>query len=419
MKLKSLILTIVILSGLIFPTIAKNSYTGTQVDSVRLLYSLFSEYHKNKDYNSALPYGWRVMNMDTANSVTKWMVSKMDDILTWFHDSSGLSAEEKAWIPDTIIYIYNLGLTFDEPNTKYYRFKIAFIKDYWKTTEVDELIEAWETAISVDSTLSYFYYNRLGQLYRARMSDEPEYKEKALEMYTFLSEMEPQNPSWTQQLESLVDDVEELIEIRRKNWEFDKENLQKAWSYCSLLLRNNDWVKAKDVLEFLVEKSPETINYWNQLATCYNRLGEVDNAMTAYKKLIELEPDKKEHYLNLGIGYKDKNMLPAARTEFRKASQVGGNWALPIFYEGLLYEQSARNCAFDFITKCVYLYAQNTYQRALQLDPNLTQAKERIAALSGSIPTKEEYFFKQYSSGTVIPLTGPCFDWIGGSITVP
>ena len=28
------------------------------------LYSLFSEYHKNKDYQSALPYGWQVLECD-------------------------------------------------------------------------------------------------------------------------------------------------------------------------------------------------------------------------------------------------------------------------------------------------------------------------------------------------------------------
>jgi len=28
------------------------------------LYSLFSEYHKNKDFASALPYGWQVLACD-------------------------------------------------------------------------------------------------------------------------------------------------------------------------------------------------------------------------------------------------------------------------------------------------------------------------------------------------------------------
>jgi hypothetical protein len=95
---------------------------------------------------------------------------------------------------------------------------------------------------------------------------------------------------------------------------------------------------------------------------------------------------------------------------------VGNNWALPIFYEGFLYEQSAGGCT-DFDRKVVYLLAQNTYRRALNMDPNLGEAKDRINALSGSVPTKEDYFFRNIKSGTVIPIT--CVGWIGKSVTAP
>ena len=36
------------------------------------LYSLFSEYHKNKDYQSALPYGWQVLECD-KKKFAKWI----------------------------------------------------------------------------------------------------------------------------------------------------------------------------------------------------------------------------------------------------------------------------------------------------------------------------------------------------------
>jgi len=54
------------------------------------------------------------------------------------------------------------------------------------------------------------------------------------------------------------------------------------------------------------------------------------------------------------------------------------------------------------------------------MDPSIaSQAQDRINALSGSVPTQEDYFFKGYKSGQVLPITGSCFGWIGRSITVP
>jgi hypothetical protein len=112
----------------------------------------------------------------------------------------------------------------------------------------------------------------------------------------------------------------------------------------------------------------------------------------------------------------DAGKYPQARTQFLKASEVGNGWALPIFYEGFLYEQSASNCT-DFDRKLVYLLAQNTYRRALNMDPNLNEARDRINALSGAVPTKEDYFFRNLKSGATLPIT--CVGWIGKSVTVP
>jgi tetratricopeptide (TPR) repeat protein len=132
-----------------------------------------------------------------------------------------------------------------------------------------------------------------------------------------------------------------------------------------------------------------------------------------------LDPNTKEHYLNIGIAYRDKGSFSAARTQFQKAYDLDRNWALPVFYEGLLYETAARNCGFDFMDKCVYQLAVDTYRRAVSIDPNFSQARDRISALSNSVPTKEDYFFRQLKSGTSIRIEGKCYDWIGRSITVP
>jgi hypothetical protein len=63
-------------------TITNNSSIypqNTPCDSIKILelYSLFSEYHKNRDYESAVPYGWQVLECD-KKKFAKWIYYKME-----------------------------------------------------------------------------------------------------------------------------------------------------------------------------------------------------------------------------------------------------------------------------------------------------------------------------------------------------
>ena len=395
------------------------SGSNTKPDSLKILeqYSLFSEYYKNKDFETALPYGWNVLKWDPVK-FSKYIYFKMEDILWTMHDSSTVTPEMKKSIEDTILYVYDLALKYDSGDKNYFEPRKAFVEEDWLKLDPDVVIKDYEKAIADDPNTSTYYYSRLGQLYKTNMSDNNDYKTKALDLFTLLSEREPDNPQWTSELESLVENIEELVALNKKAWNLDKDNLEKAWKYASLSLKAEMYPDAIVALEFLVNKSPTTVNYWNQLATAYQKIDDLNKAEEAYKKLIQLEPDKKENYLYLGIMYKDRGQLALARKFYLQASDVGNGWGLPILYEGLLYEQSARGCEFNFETKLVYLLAVDTYRKALRIDPSITQASDRISALGSSIPQRDDYFFRGYKSGQTLPITGKCYGWIGKSVTI-
>jgi tetratricopeptide (TPR) repeat protein len=389
-------------------------------DSLKILekYSLFSEYHKNKDFASALPYGWEVLEMDPAK-FKKWIYYKMEDCLWYLHDSTDVALEVKESYEDTIIYLYDMALEYYPDDKAYFKSHKAFIMEGWIDAPDEDIIKEYELAIEYDKNLSSYYYHRLGQLYMKNQSDENDYKNKALDLYTYLQEREPDNPQWTDELEKLVENVEELVILRRKIWQDDKDDLAKAWNYSRTAMSGGMYKEAIEGLEFLVSKSPETVNYWNQLQTAYQKLEQYNNAEDALLKLIELDPEAKEHYLNLGIVYNEQGRPSQARRYYLKASDVGEEWALPIFYEGFLYEKAAGGCGEEFDKKCVYQLALDTYKRAKRMDPTLQQAQDRINALSTSVPSQEDYFFRGYKSGAVIPISDACPGWIGKSITVP
>ena len=409
----------VLLLVLITSNISLSKTILLQPDSLKLIeqYSLFSEYHKNKDYKSALPYGWQVLAMD-QKKFAKWIYYKMEDCLWWMHDSSDLTEAEKTAIADSMPGFYAMAFENFPEAKPFFQTHKAYVDETWLNKPVTDVIAEYELAAQIDPDMDEYYYNRLGQLYVNNISETNDLKLKAIELYQLMSDKFP-GKGYDDVLVGLVDDLGQIVEILKKAWEADPENVEKAWKYAAMAIKANMWTDAIVPLEFLVNKSPDVINYWAQLATAYQKTDDLNKAEATFKKLIQLEPDKKEHYLNLGIVYKDKGQLSAARTQYQKASEVGKGWGLPIYYEGNLYEQSARGCEFDFDAKLVFLLAVETYRKARNMDPSLSQAQERINALSVAVPTNEDYFFRGFKKGDVIPINGKCSTWVGKSVTVP
>ena len=386
-------------------------------DSMQILtnYSLFSEYQKNKDFESALPYGWKVIN---ANPVkfSKWIYYKMEDCFWVLHDSSNTSPELIKSIQDTILYFYDLAIKYREEDKGYFQARKAYVSEIWLSLPPETVIPEYEQAIAWQPELSSFYYDRLGQLYKNSDDGENGYKLKALEIYNLLSDREPDNETWSTRKKDLVENIDELLKIVKATWEKDNTNPKKAKEYASVAIQASVFQESIAPLEFLVSLEPDNVGYLAQLAASYQKTDKLNEAEKTYKKIISLQPDNKDNYFNLGIIYKDMGKLAQARSEFLTASEKGGNWALPIYYEGYLYEQSASNCT-DFERKVVYLLAYTTYKKALAMDGTLEQARDRVNALSGVIPSKEDYFFRGIKSGQVLQIT--CVGWIGRSVTVP
>lgn len=396
-----------------------------EADSLNLMveFSLFYEYHKNKDYTSAEPHGWNIILTNPEQFLKYKPFKKMEDILWYLHDSTNATDEQKLAISDTTIFLYNKALKVNEDLSSYFQVKKAFIMENWKELPAAEVISEYEKAISMDPSTSTFYKDRLGQLYAKNAADDNDYLEKAIELYSQMSEVEPDNALWVSRIESIVRNPEELMDVTKRSWELNKDNLEKAWKYASLCLKYKEYDRAIEALEFLTQKSPDVINYWLQLSSAYDKSDKTDKALAAYKKLIELQPDNKDNYANIALIYKKMDQLSVSRSYLQKASNMDSDWDFPYFVEAQLYEQAARSCIgaqFEFIDKAVYQLAVDTYRTARSKGgPNASSAGERMNALKDSVPQQEDYFFRKIKSGDKIKIEGKCYDWIGRTIIVP
>jgi tetratricopeptide (TPR) repeat protein len=394
-----------------------------KTDSVNLLaeFSLFYEYYKNRDFQSAAEHGWKVINANPKNFLQYKPFKKMEDILWFFHDSLAKSDEEKLKIADTTLYLYDKAIFYGEKEPSYFLGRKAYVMEMWKNLPAEDVIAVYENAIATDPKIDNFYKDRLGMLYAKNDNDTNGYKLKALDLYSKLSEDDPTNDVWLQRIDALASNPDELIDVRKKAWELDKENLSKAYSYAETCYKYQNYDKAQVAYEFLVSKAPDVANYWRKLASVYNKLDKTAEGLKAYKKLIEIEPTNRDNYLNIGQIYYKMGQLSTARTQYQKAAQVSPEpWDLPYYYEAQLYEQAARNCGFDFMDKCVYQLAVDTYRKAVNIGgSSAANARERIQALANSVPQKEDYFFRKLRSGSEVKIEGACYNWIGKSIIIP
>ena len=202
---------------------------NTTTDSVNILeqYSLFSEYYKNKDFDSALPDGWKVLSIN-PKKFSKWIFYKMENIFWQLHDSSTVAPEKKKAIEDTIMYVYDLALKYDKSSASFFLPRRAFVAETWLKLSSSKVIEYYLEAIKSNPKISFYWINRLGMIYKNNANDENDYKAKAIDIYSELSEKEPDNPTCNSQLESMVENIDELIKLAKTTWYFDNNNLVKA-----------------------------------------------------------------------------------------------------------------------------------------------------------------------------------------------
>ena len=133
----------------------------------------------------------------------------MEDGLWYIHDSTDVTPEVNKTIEDTMIYLYNIAIEHYPEEKAYFESHKAFVLEGWLEAPDEEVIAEYEKAIEDDKEISSYYYNRLGQLYKQNMSDENDYQTKALDLYSYLQNREPDNPLWPEELVELVDNIDQ------------------------------------------------------------------------------------------------------------------------------------------------------------------------------------------------------------------
>ena len=268
-------------------------------------------------------------------------------------------------------------ITMDPENEKYVHDHARFLYENGKedlehaqkvTNLFLKLIEA-----KPDNTAIRYWYGRLLQ--------EKHQYEDAKTCYKMLIEAEPTNTKWISQYAiccSASGELDQAKQLSLKTIELSSSSVSKTVEYrriyaVFLKRKCKDFKAALRELEVGLELDPSNAECTIEIARCYKKLEDVENARKYYLKAIEIDSKNTAKYCNLyAIFLKDEcDDFESAKLYFMKAIEINPN-DCNFYYE---YARFMRDDVRDYNESEMY------YLKCLEIDPKYERANHSYGYL--------------------------------------
>lgn len=358
------------------------NYGEVSLNDIRQWYSFGSEYFKNKNYKSAVPYLWKVFINDSTKYARNAIRKLADSYFKMQQADSTFIACYRGLekYPDHVILHYfagflqdNLGrdkcavphyeaLVNNDPKKEEYLEKLAFL--YYKTDELEKAIETQQKLVNIIPTNSK-YANDLALYMEALYG-----KGGGLEAF-------------------------------KQAWENDPENPQAAFKYGKAAHDAGEYKSAITALLVVLKKDPHHKEAHELMAACDESLGDYKKAIDEHKKILKDEPNNAIVMCAIANDYRNLNQFTNGRYWVNKALQAKPGFGLAYMIMAEIYESAVTYCQNKSNRKrkyddgLVYEMAFREYKKAAR-DPNYrADANRRMNNLKPYLPTQDETFMNQ------------------------
>lgn len=176
--------------------------------------------------------------------------------------------------------------------------------------------------------------------------------------------------------------------------------------------RMGDIEKALGAYKMAADRAPRDPVYLFNLASAMRTLGDLDGAISAYRRALALDPDYSEAWVNLGIALFESKDMSGARAAFKKAVALdpenamawydlaltesqGGNeeQAIPCYRQALALDPDIALAWFNLGVALEKVKdfdgAKTAYENVLGLEPDDADARKALKALSKKKKTQK------------------------------
>jgi len=361
-----------------------------------LNWSLGYENYKNKMYKNAIPYFWKVVEMDT--------VHKFKNLFTYLSD-----AYIKLNKADSAQIALEMGVQ-KFPENAHLRRSLGYIYDNLGRTE--EAIKQYEKAVSIDEKRPADW-KRLALLYiKNDQTDD------AIRAYEKVVELDPNDHDAQETLSKLyksTGDAEAAITRMEEVKKLNPQNTENLFNLGREYFNVAEYEKAVTNFEALLSLKPNDTQAMSYLASSLQNIGNYKRAINIYKEILKIEPQNKKIYTDIATCYKEIKQFSTARSYANKALKIDSNYGLAYIVRGEIYEAAVDECMrqtgkdmADFDDKLVYELAYNEYKKATKDLQFKDTAQALLNYLKDFIPKKEDRFFHK---GQTKPRK-KCYSWI-------
>ena len=142
--------------------------------------------------------------------------------------------------------------------------------------------------------------------------------------------------------------------------------------------------------------------FFNNLGNSYNEVGNIDSALLALEKAVEINPTLSESRTNLGSIYLKKGKVSDAILQYRAALKINPNDAKTHNNLGNAYMQQ------DWLN-----YAVSQYHQSIRLEPDFTDAYKNLAIAYCKQERFEQAISQLRRAITLEPKDADCYSQLG------
>jgi len=205
------------------------------------------------------------------------------------------------------------------------------------------------------------------------VSKEPAVKEKSLTAEEWFERgfVFQQNKT----LEEALRCYHEVIQL-----EPDQKILAITHSNVGVLLKDLErYDEAESAFRKAIELDPSLAPVYYNLGIVLGNLERYDEAESAFRKAIELDPSDGDAYYNLGNLLKNLERYAEAESAYRKATELDPSHAIAYSNLGILLKKLER-----------YDEAESAYRKAIELNPSYAKAYYNLSIMLGNLERYDE-----------------------------
>jgi tetratricopeptide (TPR) repeat protein len=358
-----------------------DSYKDSTVDEtdIKKWYSFGSEYYKNKNYESALPYLWKVFINDTG----KYAVLAIRKI--------AYSYFSLQIVDSTLIACYK-GLA-RYPNHDNLHYYAGYLQDNLgkfrcAIPHYEHLVDAEPEEKSYLEKLAFLYFK-----------DE---NERSIEIQQRLIDLDPNNSEYHATMAAYQTHFYgDALEARKQAYVNNPENIELAFMYGKEAYDQGKYKESIDPLSAVLAKNTKHVDAYKYRAMSLEGLGQYNAAIADYKKILEVQEDNADIMCNIATDYKNLNQFSNGMYWIGRALQARPGFGLAYITKAEIYEASVSYCqntekrGRKYDDGLVYQLAYDAYEMAAKDPAFKSDANKRKSNLQPVLPTQEEKFMNQ------------------------